>query len=204
MIDFYTAATPNGRKIAFMLEELGVPYTTHHVDLKSLEQKKPDFIAMNPNGRIPVIVDQKGPYDKPVTVFESGAILYYLAEKYNSHFGHSLTEKAHVMQWVMFQMAGQGPMFGNYYYGVHSLKPENPAYIERFEKESRRLIDVMNIQLEKTEYFAGPTFTIADIILYPWNASFIHSKPEWYENAPAVRRWLEVVGQRPAAKKAMT
>ena len=202
MIDLYTAATPNGRKIVFMLEELGVPYKEHKVDLKSNQQKTPEFLAMNPNGRIPVIVDQKGPYDKQVTVFESGAILYYLAEKYNTLFGHSLDEKAHVMEWVMFQMSGQGPDFGNYYFGK-GMTPENPAYVQRFEKESQRLVGVMEMQLSKTDYFAGHNFTIADIVLYPWTAAYLISKPEWFESAPSVRRWAQAIGQRPAAKKAM-
>src|SRR5690606_818743 len=116
MIDFYTAETPNGKKVHLMLEELGIPYKKHLVDLAKLEQKAPEFLAMNPNGRIPVIVDHEGPNKKTTTVFESAAILYYLAERHGKFFGHGLDEKSHVMQWMMFQMSGIGPIFGNYFY----------------------------------------------------------------------------------------
>ncbi|WP_374073265.1 glutathione S-transferase family protein [Bdellovibrio bacteriovorus] len=203
MIDFYTAGTPNGRKVAIMLEELAIPYTEHKVDLSKNEQKSPEFIEMNPNGRIPVIVDRQGPYNKEVTVFESGAILYYLAEKYGNFLGHSLAEKAHTLQWVMFQMSAIGPMFGNYHYGMNTLTPKNPAFIERFEKEALRLLGVMEIQLSKNEYLAGQVYTIADIATYPWIIGFIKSKPEWFESKPSVRRWAQLVGGRPAVKKVL-
>nr|WP_295906115.1 glutathione S-transferase N-terminal domain-containing protein [uncultured Bdellovibrio sp.] len=203
MIDFYTASTPNGRKIALMLEELEVPYTEHKVDLSKNEQKSPEFLEMNPNGRIPVIVDRHGPYDHKTTVFESGAILYYLAEKYGSFIGHSLEEKAHTLQWVMFQMSAIGPMFGNYYYGVNTMKPANPGFIERFEKECIRLVGVMELQLQKNEYLAGSTYTIADIATYPWIVGFTKSKPEWFESKPSVLRWVQKVSERPAVKKVL-
>lgn len=204
MIDYYTAATPNGKKVAIMLEELQVPYKKHMIDLKSLEQKKPEYIAMNPNGRIPTIVDNHGPYDHKTTVFESGAILYYLAEKYGGQFfGHSLNEKAAVMQWLMFQMSAVGPMFGNYNYGMKSLEPKNPGFIERFAKESQRIIGVLEIQLSQTPYLAGANYTIADIATITWVTAFEKMEPTWFENAPGVHRWMKLVGDRPAVKKGL-
>ncbi|MEN0058552.1 MAG: glutathione S-transferase N-terminal domain-containing protein [Bdellovibrio sp.] len=201
MIDFYTADTPNGKKVHLMLEELGLPYTKHAVDLKSLEQKTPEFLSMNPNGRIPVIVDHEGPHKKAVTVFESAAILYYLAERHGQFIGHGLEEKAQTMQWVMFQMSAIGPMFGNYYYGMNSLHPKNPAYIERFEKESHRLIGVMEMQLAKHKFLAGEEYTIADICTYHWVANFMKLVPDWFAASPSVRRWVHLVGERPAVKR---
>ena len=204
MIDFYTAATPNGKKITIMLEELQVPYTKHTLNLKDLDQKKPDYIAMNPNGRIPTIVDNHGPYDHKTTVFESGAILYYLAEKYGGQFfGHSIEEKAKAMQWLMFQMSAVGPMFGNYNYGMKSLEPKNPGFIERFAKESQRIVSVLELQLSKTPYLAGDNYTIADIATITWVSAFAQMEPSWFENAPGVRRWIKLVTDRPAVKKGL-
>ncbi len=205
MIDLFTAATPNGHKITIMLEELGIPYQKHMVDLKALQQKSPEFLEMNPNGRIPVITDSNGPQGKKTTIFESGAILYYLAEKNGGKFlGKSLDEKAHSMQWVMFQMSGIGPMFGNYHYGMHSMPEKVPQFIERFEKESKRLITVLNSQLTKHAYLAGEEYTIADMATYPWVAGFAKENPVWFEGTPAIRNWLTKVSERPAVKKAMS
>lgn len=204
MIDLYTANTPNGHKIVIMLEELGVPYTKHMIDLKANQQKSPEFLEMNPNGRIPVIIDHEGPFNRKTTVFESGAILYYLAEKYGKFFAQELDQKAHVMQWVMFQMSGIGPNFGNYNYGTTYMSEKVPQFIERFEKESQRLVMVLNSQLTKHPFVAGDSYTIADMTTYTWVSAFATKKPEWFESAPAIRRWLELVGNRPAIKKAMS
>ena len=201
MIDFYMAVTPNNHKIALFLEELEIPYKTHPIDLKANEQKKPEFLAMNSNGRTPVITDNEGPFGKKLTLAESGAILYYLSEKYEGRFlGRDLGQKAKVMQWVMFQMAGIGPMFGNYFYGKN-MEPKNPQYVERFEKEVKRLIGVMNTELVNHSYIAGDEYTIADMVTYPWVAKFVMRSPELFENAPAVRRWMALVSERPAVKK---
>lgn len=203
MIDFYTAATPNGHKVALMLHELGLEFREHKVNLAANEQKHPEFLKMNPNGRIPVIVDHEGPFGTKQTVFESGAILYYLAEKYGRFFGNNLSEKAVAMEWVMFQMAGIGPMFGNLYYGKHSLKPFNPAYVARFQKESARLISVMESRLREASYLAGHTYTIADMATYPWVRAMGGMAPELLNEAPAVRRWMNAIAERPAVKKAL-
>ncbi|MBO9667725.1 MAG: glutathione S-transferase N-terminal domain-containing protein [Bdellovibrio sp.] len=203
MIDFYTAATPNGRKVAIMLEELQIPYTTHQVNLKEQEQKKPEFLAMNPNGRIPVIVDRANGRD--TAVFESAAILYYLAEQNGGRFfGKTLEEKTSVMQWMMFQMSAVGPMFGNLYYGHHSMHPPVPQFVERFDKESHRVVGVLELQLSKHPYLAGNAYTIADMVTYPWVAIFLKSYPHLFTETPAVHRWAEAISQRPAVQKAMS
>ena len=201
MIDFYTQETPNGKKVHLMLEELGIPYTKHMVDFAKLEQKSPEFLAMNPNGRIPVIVDHEGPNKKTTTVFESAAILYYLAERHGKFLGHGIDEKSHVMQWVMFQMSGVGPIFGNYFYGLKSLHPFNQAYVDRFEKEAHRLLGVMEIQLARHTYLAGEEYTIADMCMYFWIAKFMTLVPDWFAATPSVRRWAHLIAERPAVKK---
>ncbi|KYG63882.1 glutathione S-transferase [Bdellovibrio bacteriovorus] len=203
MIDLYTAATPNGQKAHLMLEELGIPYKLHKVNLKDLEQKKPEFLAMNPNGRIPVMVDHEGPNKKEVTVFESAAILYYLAERHHKFGGHHLEEKAQIMQWMMYQMSAVGPMFGNYYFGKTSLKPENPGFIERFEKESKRIITVLETQLGRHTYFAGSEYTIADMCMFFWINNFFKANPDWFAATPGIRRWIGQVAERPAVQKVL-
>lgn len=203
MIDFYTAATPNGQKVAILLEELQLSYKQHNISLKDGEQKKPEYIAMNPNGRIPVIIDHDGANKAAMTVFESGAIMYYLAEKTGRFFGKDLEQKTKVMQWLMFQMAGIGPMFGNYYFGKNSLKPQNDAYIERFEKEAKRLISVFELGLQRNKYIACDEYTIADMAAYTWMASFKKMEPSWFVDAPLVCKWIEIIGSRPAVQKAM-
>lgn len=203
MIDLYTAATPNGQKAHLMLEELGIPYKLHKVNLKELEQKTPEFLAMNPNGRIPVIVDHEGPNKKTVTVFESAAILFYLAERTNKFGGHHLEDKAEIMQWMMYQMSAVGPMFGNYYYGKTALQPHNPAFIERFEKETKRIITVLETHLGRHTYFAGSEYTIADMCMFFWLANFSKAEPDWFSASPAIRRWIDEVSKRPAVQKVL-
>jgi GST-like protein len=198
MIDFYTTKTPNGSKVQIMLEELGMKYEYFNISLKDNEQKKPDFLKINPNGRIPAIVDRDGEFGREIPVFESGAILHYLAEKSHHFIGTNEFERAQVMSWLMFQMSGIGPNFGNYNYA----KTNNiPMMLTRFELESKRLLDVMNTQLAQHEYLAGSFYSIADIATYPWIAEYIKSKPEWFEENPHVRRWAELIGRRPAVKK---
>jgi GST-like protein len=200
MIDFYMADTPNVKKVTLMLEECGLSYASHQLDLQKLEQKKPDFLEINPNGRVPAIVDHEGPYGSKLSVFESGAILYYLAEKTGKFMGNTLTEKTKVMEWVMFQMSAIGPNIGNYHFGS-KMEPKNLAYVERFDKETRRIIGVMNTQLNKYTYLAGDFYSIADMCSYFWMKGGLQMHSEWFETAPSVRRWLETVGERPAVSK---
>jgi GST-like protein len=200
MIDFYTADTPNGRKVHIMLEELGIPYSKRMLDLKNNEQKKPEFLKINPNGRIPAIVDLEGESGLEIPVFESGAILLYLAEKTHHFIGSNENERAQVFGWLMFQMSGIGPAFGNYFFAKN--KDMGPM-MERFEIESARLLGVMEQQLSDKTYLAGEFYSIADIATYPWIGAFLTSKPEWFEKTPHVRKWASLIAERPAVKKVM-
>ncbi|QXC55822.1 glutathione S-transferase N-terminal domain-containing protein [Vibrio mimicus] len=200
MIDFYTAATPNGYKIAIALEEMGLEYNTHALNLSSNEQKEPAFTAINPNGRIPAIVDRD---NGDFAVFESGAILIYLAEKTGKFLPQETKARSRVIQWLMFQMGGVGPMMGqaNVFYRYFPEKIQ-PA-IERYQKEGRRLFEVMDGQLSKTAYLAGEEYTIADIATYPWVR--IH---EWsgisIDGLTHLQRWMNNISTRPAVVKGLT
>ena len=166
MIQLYTWATPNGKKVSIMLEEIELPYEVHPVNLGQREQFKPEYLAINPNNKIPAIVDTDGPEDKPLTLFESGAILMYLAEKSGKLFPQETRKRYEVIQWLMFQMGGVGPMFGqaNYFF---KLAEKVPYAVERFHKEALRLYRVLDKELEHKEFLAG-SYSIADIATYPW------------------------------------
>jgi glutathione S-transferase/GST-like protein len=196
VIDLYTAATPNGWKVSIALEELGLPYQVHPIRLEKLEQKEPWFLALNPNGRIPAIVDRSNG-DFPV--FESGAILIYLAEKTGRLLPAEAKARSVVLQWLMFQMGGVGPMQGqaNVFF---RYAPEKIQYaIDRYQNETKRLYGVLDGRLRDNEYLAGD-YSIADIATWPWVS--IHS---WagveLEGLPNLARWLELVGKRPAVQK---
>ncbi|MFI5316490.1 MAG: glutathione S-transferase family protein [Myxococcota bacterium] len=196
MIDLYTAPTPNGWKVSIALEELGLAYTVHPVRLDKLEQKEPWFLALNPNGRIPAIVDRSNG-DFPV--FESGAILIYLAERTGKLLPTDAKARSVALQWLMFQMSGVGPMQGqaNVFF---RYAPEKIQYaIDRYQNETRRLYEVLELRLKEVEYLAGD-YSIADISTWPWVS--IHS---WagvsLDGLPQVSRWLEAVGKRPAVQK---
>jgi GST-like protein len=200
MIEFYAAKTPNVFKVHIMLEELGLPYTLHNVDLQANDQKKPDFLKVNPNGKVPAIVDTEGVHGRAISLFESGAILDYLADKSYHFRGENDYDKAQTMSWLMFQMSGVGPIFGNYNY---AKKNEIPLMANRFEAEAKRVLDVMNTQLAQHTYLAGNFYSIADIATYPWIGLFMKSKPEWFEMTPHVRRWAAEIAKRPAVQKVM-
>jgi GSH-dependent disulfide-bond oxidoreductase len=193
MIDLYTAATPNGWKASIVLEELALPYTAHRIDLQAGDQKQPEFLAINPNGRIPAIVDRDMD-DLPV--FESGAILLYLAEKAGALIPTDVAGRSRVIQWLMFQMGGVGPMMGQANV-FHRYAPEHiPYVVERYQRESRRLLAVLDGQLGRHEYLAGD-YSIADIANWCWASTH-----EWsgvsIEGLTHLARWLDAVGQRPA------
>ncbi|KAA1212229.1 glutathione S-transferase family protein [Vibrio cholerae] len=200
MIDFYTAATPNGYKIAIALEEMGLEYTTHALSLSNNDQKQPAFTAINPNGRIPAIVDRD---NEDFAVFESGAILLYLAEKTGKFLPQESKARSKVIQWLMFQMSGVGPMMGqaNVFYRYFPEKIQ-PA-IDRYQKEGRRLFEVMDGQLAQTPYLAGDQYTIADIATFPWVR--IH---EWsgisIDGLTHLQRWMNEIAARPAVVKGLT
>ncbi|MEI8634826.1 glutathione binding-like protein [Vibrio sp. PP-XX7] len=199
MIDLYTAATPNGHKISIALEEMGLDYTLHVLDLSTNIQKEPEFTAINPNGRIPAIVDHD---NDDFAVFESGAILIYLAEKTGQFLPKDDNARSQVFQWLMFQMGGVGPMMGQanvfYRYFPETIQPA----IDRYQNEGHRLFEVMDRQLGKTPYLAGDEYSIADIATWPWVN--IH---EWsgisIEGLVHLQRWLATIARRPAVIKGL-
>jgi len=201
MIDLYTWTTPNGRKISIMLEELGLPYEVHPVNLSKDEQFKPEFLAISPNNKIPAIIDRDGPGKKPYSLFESGAILMYLAEKTGKLMPKEIGPRYEVVQWLMFQMGGVGPMFGQAHYFLrHS--PENETFgRERFRKEVARLYGVMNKRLGESQFFAGD-YSIADIAVYPWVARYEMHRTK-LEDFLNVKRWFDAISTRSAVKRGM-
>ena len=201
MIDLYTWSTPNGRKASIMLEECALPYTVHAINIGKDDQFTPEFLAINPNSKIPAIIDREGPEGKPYTLFESGAILLYLGEKTGKLLPKSTAQRYQAVQWLMFQMGGVGPIFGQVHHFLRAAKEQVPYAIERYTKETQRLYGVLNNQLGKNEYLAGD-YSVADIATYPWVARY-----EWHRtdlNAfPNVKRWFDTIGKRPAVVKGM-
>ena len=199
MIDLYTWSTPNGRKVSIMLEECGLPYRVHTVNIGKGEQFKPEFLAINPNNRIPAIVDPEGPDGKPLPLFESGAILIYLAEKTGRFYPQQ--NKYIVLQWLMFQMGGVGPMFGQAHHFMRAKKDEIAYGTERYGAEAKRLYGVLEKRLSEAAYLADE-YSIADIATYPWVA-----RHEWHRvdlaGFPAVKRWYDTIGARPAVVRGM-
>ncbi len=195
MIDLYTAATPNGHKVSIALEELGLPYTLQVLDLAKGEQKTPAFLAINPNGRIPAIVDHEA---GGFAVFESGAILIYLAEKTGRLMPSDVQGRSRVLQWLMFQLGGVGPMMGqaNVFFRYFPEKIQ-PA-IDRYQGESKRLLTVLDGQLQHHEYLAGD-YSIADIANWAWVRTHRWSGVD-VSDLPHLRRWMDAIRQRPAAQ----
>jgi GSH-dependent disulfide-bond oxidoreductase len=198
MIDLYTFTTPNGRKASIMLEEIGLEYAVHSVDISKGEQFTPEFVAINPNSKIPAIVDR----DADLTIFESGAILIYLADKTGKLLSTEVTQRFQTIEWLMFQMGSVGPMFGQYNH-FKRYAPEKITYaIERYQKETLRLYDVLNGQLAKTEYISGADYSIADIAIYPWVAAFEFMELT-LDNHSQLKQWYETLKQRPAVDRGM-
>lgn len=198
MIDLYTFTTPNGRKASIMLEEVGLDYTVHSIDITKGEQFSPEFVSINPNSKIPAIVDREA----DLTVFESGAILIYLAEKTGKLLAKEQKQRFQTIEWLMFQMGSVGPMFGQYSHFNKFADEKIPYAIARYHKETLRLYDVLNTQLGKTEYVSGEDYTIADIAIYPWIAA--HQFMELsLEEHPNLQRWSKTIKQRPAVDRGM-
>jgi len=201
MIDLYTWSTPNGRKASIMLEETGLSYRVHKIDISKGDQFKPEFVAINPNSKIPAIIDAEGPGGKPFTLFESGAILIYLAEKTGKFLPKDLASRYVVLQWLMFQMGGVGPIFGQVHHFLRAAPEPVPYAIGRYGKETRRLYGVLDARLNKVEFLAGE-YSIADIATYPWVA-----RHEWHKVAlgdfPNVERWYRGIEARPAVVRGM-
>ena len=199
MIDCYSANTPNGQKITIALEELGLDYQLHKLNLGQRDQKQSAYMAINPNGRIPTIVDHG---NDDFEVFESGAILIYLAEKTGLLIPTDEKGRSLVMQWLMFQMSALGPMMGQAGWFLRSASDDMPLAIERYQQETLRLYQVLETKLAKTEYIAGNDYTIADISTWTWA-----KRPEYAgvttDEFPHVRRWIELIANREAVNRGL-
>jgi GST-like protein len=202
MIDFYSWPTPNGHKAAIMLEETGLEYRVHPVDIANGEQFAPDYEMINPNAKIPTIVDQDGPGGPPFAVFESGAILIYLGEKTGKFLPADPRRRSEAIQWLMFQVGGIGPMFGQAQHFRRFAPQPLPYAIERYSTEAARLYRVLDKRLGASEFLAGDEYSIADIATYPWTA-----RHEWQgasiADYPHVARWIDTIGRRPAVQRGM-
>ena len=200
MIDVYSWATPNGHKVHIMLEETGLEYRVHPIDIGAGDQFKPEFLAISPNNKIPAIVDADGPGGRPLSLFESGAILIYLAEKTAKFLPLDTASRYATLQWLMFQMGGLGPMLGQ----THHFRVYAPQQIEyavnRYTNEAKRLYGVMDTQLGKSAYLAGNDYTIADIAAFPWTRSWKNQGLE-LADYPNVKRWHEAIAARPAVQR---
>jgi GST-like protein len=197
MIDLYTFTTPNGRKASVMLEEVNLPYNVHKIDISKGEQFTPEFVAINPNSKIPAIVDQEA----KITVFESGAILIYLAEKTGKFLPTEPKSRFQVLEWLMFQMASVGPMFGQLNHFKRFAPEQIPYAIERYTKETLRIYSVLDQQLADREFICND-YSIADIATYPWVAIYEFQGLTLDEH-PNLKRWCETMQQRPAVQKGM-
>ena len=201
MIDLYTWPTPNGHKVHIALEELGLPYTVHAVDIGEGDQFKPEFLKISANNRIPAIVDHDGPKGEPLALFESGAILIYLAEKAGKLLAPKGNARYHAVQWLMFQMGGIGPMLGQTHH-FRTFAPEQIPYaIERYTNEAKRLYGVVDRRLGEAEYLAGD-YGIADIATFPW-LRYWDKQGITLSDYPNVARWLGAIEKRPAVERAL-
>ncbi|WP_374649772.1 glutathione S-transferase N-terminal domain-containing protein [Dongia sp.] len=202
MIDLYSWATPNGHKIHIMLEETGLPYRLHKVDIGKGEQFRAEYIAINPNSKIPAIVDSDGPGGQPLTLFESGAILIYLAEKTGRFLPADRRRRYDVLQWLMFQMASIGPMYGQAWH-FRSVAPERIPYaVDRYTNEVTRLLRVMELRLEDSAYLGDRDYSIADIAAWPW----VKGSEKYGQNMadfPHVARWIATIAERPAVQRGL-
>lgn len=201
MIDLYTFPTPNGLKASIMLEEVQLPYKLHVIHIGKGDQHTPEFLAINPNGKIPAIVDQDGPGGQPITVFESGAILIYLAEKRGTLLSPDPRKRYETLQWLMFQMSGLGPMLGQLNHFAKFAPEKVPYAIERYTNEGNRLMTVLDKHLAAHAFLAADEYSIADVASYAW----VKSRRDMgdFEAFPHVSAWLDRVGARPAVQKGM-
>jgi len=199
MIDLYTWPTPNGHKVHIMLEECALPYKVHAIDIGAGDQFKPDFLKISPNNKMPAIVDSDGPAGKPISIFESGAILLYLAGKTGEFLPRDVRDKYVALQWLMFQMGGVGPMLGQaHHFRIYA--PEKVEYaINRYTNEAKRLYGVMERRLGEEKYFARE-YSIADIAIFPWTRSYENQGINLAEY-PNVKRWFDSIDTRPAVRR---
>jgi GSH-dependent disulfide-bond oxidoreductase len=204
MIDFYALTSPNVQKIYIMLEETKLPYKEHFVDVWKGEQYAADFIKINPNSKIPAIVDSEGPGGKPITVFESGAILIYLAEKAGKFMPKDAAKRYGVVQWLFFQTSSIGPMFGQFtHFKMFAPKDKDNSYsLARYQTEVKRLYEVMERRLAISPYLASDEYSIADIAAFPWSRNHDVQGVKWEHN-PNLARWFKAIDERPAVKAAL-
>lgn len=198
-MDLYTFGTPNGQKIPILLEELGIPYNVKKIDISKGEQNTPEFRKINPNGKIPALVDGD------TTVFESVAILIYLAEKYKKFLPEHGPARYETLQWCLFQAAGVGPMLGQFGHFKVFAKEKIPYAIERYQNEVERLFGVLEEQLSKNQYLAGDLYSIADMTTYPWLLGYtlFYKEKIDAEKFPSINRWMAEIGARPAVQKGL-
>ena len=201
-IDLYTWGTPNGRKISIMLEEVGLDYEVHSIDILKDEQFEPEFLKISPNNKIPAIVDPDGPDGRSISMFETGAILFYLGEKTGKFLPVTPRDRYEVMQWLMWQMGGFGPFLGQAHH-FRRFAPETIPYaVDRYTNEAKRLYGVLDRRLSETAYLAGRQYTIADIATYPWAARWEWQGIDWADY-PNARRWFDQITARPAVERGM-
>ena len=202
MIDAYSWPTPNGHKIHIMLEECGLPYRAIPVDISTGDQFEPGFLAISPNNKIPAIVDADGPDGKPISLFESGAILIYLAGKTGKFLGKTDRDKYQTLQWLMFQVGGLGPMLGQaHHFRGYTTEKIQYAY-DRYTNEANRLYGVLDAQLAKNAYVAGDFYSIADIACFPWTRSAEKQGVDWADY-PHAKRWFDEINARPAVVRGL-
>ena len=204
MIDIYSWATPNGHKVHIMLEEcgqrLGKDWHAHAVDIGAGDQFQPDFLKLSPNNKIPAMLDSHGPNGKPFSLFESGAILVYLASKFGKFMPKSDIDKFETLQWLMFQMGGVGPMLGQaHHFRIYAPEKIDYAY-DRYTNEAKRIYGVLNKQVQSRKYIAGNQYSIADIATFPWIRSWKNQGIDW-SDYPALKDWFDRVSERPAVKR---
>ena len=200
IIEVYSWATPNGHKVHIMLEECGLRYRATPVDIGAGDQFKPAFLAISPNNKIPALVDPDGPDGEPISIFESGAILVYLAAKTAKLMPADARGKYEVLEWLMFQMGGVGPMLGQaHHFRIYA--PEKIEYaVDRYTNEAKRLYGVMNKQLANNRYIAGPEYSIADIAIFPWLRSWKNQGIDWNDH-PHLKGWFDETAARPAVRR---
>ena len=200
MIEVYSWPTPNGHKVHIMLEECGLPYRVHPVNIGAGDQFSPEFLAISPNNKVPAMVDPEGPDGQPISLFESGAILLYLAGKAGRLLPQSTRARYEVLQWLMFQMGSVGPMLGQAHH-FRLYAPDKLAYaIERYSNEARRLYGVMNKRAAASKYLGGPEYSIADIAIFPWLRSWRSQGIEWTD-FPHLKGWFDEIAHRPAVMR---
>ena len=200
MIEVYSWPTPNGHKVHVMLEECGLPYRAIPVNIGAGEQFVPDFLAISPNNKIPAITDPDGPDGTPISLFESGAILLYLAAKTGRFLPLDIRQRYEVLQWLMFQMGGLGPMLGQAHHFRIYAPDKLPYAIERYSNEAKRLYSVLDRRLAKSRYVGGPDYSIADIAIFPWLRSWKNQGIDW-SNHPHVKGWFDEIAARPAVMR---